>query len=162
MDRLNQWLALAASLGVLVGIVFLIVEIQQNTTLMKATAFQDRSNNLIELSSMAVESPELLSALTKLNFPKGLCHPDRTQLDSLTPLESTALKYYIAANLFRIQNLEQQYARGLISPDLFEPILAALSQYGEYARALDIPQEAVSNYILNRHPKPKIPSYWCD
>ena len=31
MDRLNQWMTLAANVGVLIGIIFLAYEIRQNT-----------------------------------------------------------------------------------------------------------------------------------
>ncbi|MEJ2238785.1 MAG: hypothetical protein P8X82_10850 [Gemmatimonadales bacterium] len=38
MDRVNQWLTLAANIGVFAGIVFLVFEIQQNTAQMRAEA----------------------------------------------------------------------------------------------------------------------------
>ena len=41
MDRLNVWLTLAANLGVIAGIIFLGLEIQQNTRMMQAAAIQD-------------------------------------------------------------------------------------------------------------------------
>lgn len=40
MDRLNQWLTLVANLAVVAGIVFLAVETDQNTQMMRATAVQ--------------------------------------------------------------------------------------------------------------------------
>ena len=44
LDQLNAWLALAANLGVIAGIVFLGLEIQQNTRTMQAAAIQDSTS----------------------------------------------------------------------------------------------------------------------
>ena len=44
LDRLNRWLSLGANLGVMAGIIFLAVELQQNTVATQqsaATSFQD-------------------------------------------------------------------------------------------------------------------------
>ena len=41
LDQLNAWLALAANVGVIAGIVFLGLEIRQNTRTMQAAAIQD-------------------------------------------------------------------------------------------------------------------------
>lgn len=43
-DRLNKWLTLAANIGVLGGVIFLALEIQQNTNAIKATAIQESVN----------------------------------------------------------------------------------------------------------------------
>jgi hypothetical protein len=162
MDRLNQWLTLLANFGVLIGIIFLVVEIQQNTTMMRATTSQERSGDLLELIGMATESDVLLSALSKLDFPKGICGADEGALDSLTDLERTAFKHYVAANLIRIQNLQQQYEYGLLDDFLLKRILAALKLYGAYARKLDIPQEGVAVSILANYDDPEVPMGWCD
>ncbi len=44
LDRLNALLTLAANLGVIGGIIFLGLEIQQNTRTMQAAAIQDSTN----------------------------------------------------------------------------------------------------------------------
>ena len=53
-SQLNEWLALGANLGVLVGIVFLIIEIRQNTELhrsdsRKAIISNDQTSLLVAL-----------------------------------------------------------------------------------------------------------------
>jgi len=44
LDNANQWLTLLANLGVIAGIIFLGLEIQQNTRTMQATAIQESTN----------------------------------------------------------------------------------------------------------------------
>ena len=63
MDRLNQWLTLLANLAVLVGIVFVALEIQQNT---EATHAQTREAVLaaaqIELQAVRAD-PNLIHSI---------------------------------------------------------------------------------------------------
>ena len=47
-DHGNPWLTLGANLGVLVGLALLILEIQQNTEMMRAEMSQARANNRVE------------------------------------------------------------------------------------------------------------------
>ena len=47
-ERLNQWLALAANLGVLLGLIVLIIEVRQNAALTRA-AMDQQKNDLIML-----------------------------------------------------------------------------------------------------------------
>ena len=44
MEKLNHWLTLAANVGVIAGIIFLGLEIQQNTRTMQAAAIQDSTD----------------------------------------------------------------------------------------------------------------------
>ena len=47
VEKLNQWLTLAANLGVLAGIIFLALEIQQNTATMNRQAGVERTSRLM-------------------------------------------------------------------------------------------------------------------
>jgi hypothetical protein len=42
-DRINRWLTLGANVGVLVGIILLVLELNQNSVLMRAQIFNDLS-----------------------------------------------------------------------------------------------------------------------
>ena len=65
MERLNQWFTLIASLGVLVGMVFLAIEIQQNTNSLEmnrqialAEAYATRNNTVQGSQVEAALSPD--------------------------------------------------------------------------------------------------------
>jgi len=45
LDDLNKWLTLAANVGVLAGIIFLAIELQQNTNMMQAQTRQAITEN---------------------------------------------------------------------------------------------------------------------
>ena len=40
-DKLNQWLTLVANIGMVTGIVFVAIEVNQNSTISEATARQE-------------------------------------------------------------------------------------------------------------------------
>ena len=64
-DRLNRWLALAANIGVLVGIVFLAVEIRQNTIAVQTAALQQHFEQHTGLVMARVNNAELRAVFLK-------------------------------------------------------------------------------------------------
>ncbi len=59
LDKLNGWLMLAANLGVLAGIIFLSMEIRQNTLAMRATAIQTAAALSREQMYILMQDPEV-------------------------------------------------------------------------------------------------------
>ena len=49
MDRLNRWLTLAANIGVLIGIIILIVELRQNSQIMRAQTRAQLSEGIVNM-----------------------------------------------------------------------------------------------------------------
>ena len=64
-DKLNRWLTLGANLGVVIGLVFLAIEVRQNNenlaTQVRATAFF----GMAETWNMVAENPALATAIQK-------------------------------------------------------------------------------------------------
>ena len=83
------------------------------------------------------------------------------RLDSLTPLERTAFKHYIVANLFRVQDLYVQFRYELLDENAFRTALAALTFYGRYAEHLNLPQKAISEGLLEERGGADLPEGWC-
>lgn len=63
LDRLNQWLSLVANVGVLVGLVFLIVELNQANRIAVYTAESTRSTQFLDLNTSRIENPEIIAKL---------------------------------------------------------------------------------------------------
>ena len=114
LDSLNKWLTLIANLGVFAGLVFLAIELNQNNTLMMASTFQQRSNDLISISSLVIESDVLSGAMAKLGFREHLCNPENMDVDSLSKQELIVMQELLTAQLFRLQNLDLQFQHGLL------------------------------------------------
>jgi hypothetical protein len=64
-DRVNKWLTLAANTGVLVGIVLILIELNQNSELMRAQLTQARADNVLATYREQMLSPEWLSIRAK-------------------------------------------------------------------------------------------------
>ena len=68
-DNVNKWLTLSANIGVVNGLVLLIVEIGQNTEMMRAQINQSRTATAISEQQAVFNSdymPALLAKLTTL------------------------------------------------------------------------------------------------
>lgn len=63
LDKLNQWLSLVANVGVLVGLVFLIVELNQANRIAVYTAESTRSTQFLDMNTSRIENPEIIAKL---------------------------------------------------------------------------------------------------
>ena len=60
---LNKTVAILANVGVIAGIVFLAIEIQQNTRSLEVNAYQELMNSIIATNALLIEYPEANTAL---------------------------------------------------------------------------------------------------
>jgi len=63
LEKLNQWLSLLANLGVIVGLVFLIAELNQANRIAVYTAESTRSSQFIGMNTSRIENPEIIAKL---------------------------------------------------------------------------------------------------
>jgi hypothetical protein len=59
LDKLNKWLTLIANVAILGGLVFVALEIQQNTNAVRSAAVQEATNIAREHPLMYVQNPEI-------------------------------------------------------------------------------------------------------
>ena len=85
LDRLNQWLILAANLGVLTGIIFLSIEIRQNTLAIRGTAIQTAAALSREQMFVIAQNTELSRIAVMANDPAY----------DLTPVEAFRFSYLV-------------------------------------------------------------------
>ena len=67
LDTLNKWLTLVANLGVLVGLIFLIVELNQSNRIAIYEAESTRRSQFIGMNTSRIENPEIIAKLMKPN-----------------------------------------------------------------------------------------------
>ena len=122
-DSINRWLTLGANFGVLIGIVLLLVELDQNATVMKAQISNARSSQGIDLFMAMAESRELSqidARLRQAGFPE-----DTSAVSELTPIQVRQFDWYLRAQRFRMENLLYQQTLGVVHNR--EPLLRAQS-----------------------------------
>ena len=90
MERINTWLTSLANVGVLVGIVFLIVEVNENTQSQNGTTIQAFVASTAENNTALAVSGELMAIAER---------GDREGLDALNPVE-TRRYIHLATQVF--------------------------------------------------------------
>ena len=114
--NLNQWLRLGANLGVLVGLILLIAELNQNSTLMRAQIFNDRAGQGIAQFMAMAESSELSEIdglLRSSGFPENAA-----AFSELTPTQKNQYYWLVRADRYRVENLLYQQLLGVLENDL--------------------------------------------
>lgn len=79
-DGLNRWLTLGANIGVVIGIAFLVVEINQNTVSTRIAARTSATQGHIDYMAHVLDSSVLASAAAKTWANEELSHLETTQL----------------------------------------------------------------------------------
>ncbi|MBL4572692.1 MAG: hypothetical protein JKY86_06425 [Gammaproteobacteria bacterium] len=103
-DNLNKWLALLGNFGVIAGIVFLGIEIQQNTNMMKAQTRDSLTEKNLMVFSASAESAYAADVLYRGSI--GEITPD-------TMPEWVTFTFQVQG-MFRVsENESYQYDRGL-------------------------------------------------
>lgn len=112
IEKMNHWLTLMANVGVIVGIIFLGVEIQQNTSMMKAQTRNSMTELLVNWQ-MNVSSNQFAAVA----FAKGY----NDEFLDLENGEESAFRMLALSTLRMWENEYYQYQEGLFSQAEYEP-----------------------------------------
>ncbi len=63
LDKFNQWLSLLANLGVLIGLIFLIFELNQSNRIAIYSAESARRTQFLDMNTSRIENPEIIAKL---------------------------------------------------------------------------------------------------
>ena len=77
MDRLNRWLTLAANIGVMIGLIFLVIEVRHSISLSESQAYRSRGTEIQEAYKDLAFSADLASIIAKTN-DEGVTKPNIT------------------------------------------------------------------------------------
>ena len=107
LDKLNQWLTLLANFGVIAGIVFLAIQVNQNNQMMKSQTRSEISRSISDMLLSQVSSPYIgvIAGSTPVN---EMSEADRFRFQNFQLAE------------FRIwENIHYQYRKGLYEDSEF-------------------------------------------
>ena len=102
-EKLNQWLSLAANLGVLAGIIFLALEIQQNSELMRVQINQSRADAAMVSNEHSFNSDYIPPILVKIKQQELLSEEEKIRY----------VDYFRAMNRAQ-DNVLSQYDAGML------------------------------------------------
>jgi len=107
IDNLNRWLTLISNVAVLVGIIFLVIELQQNNLIAKAQTRTEITRASVE-NTRLLQDPISLSVFTKLR-----------NNEEVTEQEAMWLTLAFESTFKAWQNVYYQYQVGLFDePEL--------------------------------------------
>ncbi len=134
-DKLNSWLALAANLGVLVGIVFVVIEVRQNSEITRAQMTQSRADTAILLASEWGNSDYMPAIAEKIHLG-----------DDLTYQEMLRYRTWVRAFLRNHQNNYLQYKNGYLRNYIPDSTAAAVRSIISNQYSRDYWNESRINY----------------
>ncbi len=111
MQRFENWVNVAASIGVLLGILFLGLEISQNTEMMRSQARDAITDKQMMFSEWVTTEPEMAAAIVAAS--QGL--------DKMSPEHLVMYSYFMAGVWREWENSYYQFEQGLFDIADFEP-----------------------------------------
>ena len=108
---------LVGGVAVIVSLIYLAIQIRQNTKATRAEIYQQRSQGAADFfmsQATDVEMSELMNSV----FEEGL-----GKLEKLTPLELRLFRSFQLASLPRMDNNHYQYEQGFLEPEYYEEVL---------------------------------------
>ena len=120
-DALGALAELAGAVAVVLTLAYLARQISQNTKMMRAQAYQARSDTLMDLTMRVAESAALSSIQERVvDFTDGGFSINEDGVASLNPTELSQYRNYLTAHVHRMDNLLKQYELGYLDDDYFE------------------------------------------
>ncbi|MEQ8955688.1 MAG: hypothetical protein RL120_16270 [Gammaproteobacteria bacterium] len=111
MKNIDKWVNAATGIGVIIGIVFLALEINQNTEMMRSQARDAITDKQMMFSEWVTTEPEMATALVAA----------ANGLESMSPDHRMMYAYFMAGVWREWENSYYQYTRGLFDAAEFEP-----------------------------------------
>ena len=102
-DRLNRWLTLIANLGVVAGLIFLAVELNQNTKATIAAASEVITSQSLDYFALGMDNQVIARASHKYNVG-----------EELSAFEKEQLSWHQYYNFRGFENVFLQYRRGYL------------------------------------------------
>ena len=152
-NKLDRWLTIGTNFSVLIGIILLIVEIDQNNDLVRIQIEQARSDTYVAWQREVASGDHVAPLFAKLKVQDGglFGNLDLTQLD---PVEMERIRGVASARFYDYETLYAQYRRGFVSEEYWEerivpairnwaPVWAKLFRTDELSMRQDFKDEIV-------------------
>ena len=116
-DSVNKWLTLSANVGVVIGLILLLIEIDQNNDLAKAQIHQTRADSWGDFRLTLGDSEHLLNAWMKFQDAGG--PEDPNAIDQLDDLERNRVRQFLLHRYSDYDNLFYQYQHGYLDEEYY-------------------------------------------
>ncbi len=130
-DRLNRWLTLGANIGVLIGIILLIIELDQNRDMIRVQTRNELSQGVHEILKLTADKADVIARANN-----G---------EELTPADVIIMNTQQEALFRHWENVHYQYRQGMYDESEFTGQLAIMSHI-----ILNLQRTLIENWCENR------------
>ena len=102
LDDLNRWLTLGANVGVLIGLLLLVFELNQNRDMIRAQTRNDIATGVMQLMALPAANPQLAAVVRRGDAG-----------EELTPDEHFQYRRFQIATFRYYENAHYQYRQGM-------------------------------------------------
>jgi hypothetical protein len=127
-DTASRWLTLVANLGVLAGLVFVAIELNQNTKATVSSASEQITNQSLDYFALGMDYQVIALARYKQSIG-----------DELSGFEQNQLRSHQYYNFRGFENVYLQYNRGYLEQsewDRYQRIIKSRLTTGEFAKKM--------------------------
>ena len=117
-DSVNKWLTLSANIGVVFGLFLLLVELNQNSDLVRAQIHQARSDTQVARYENRADTEHVVPLLEKIGLAGGFANLSSN--DELTSEELYRLRAYLQGRHQDYDNLFYQYQQGYLDEEYYQ------------------------------------------
>ena len=114
IEKLNSWLALVANFGVILGLIFLGIEISQSNRITVAATYQARISE-IEASYQNSALSDYLPAIYDKIQTEGV--------ESISSIELRRVRDWEDARIYRMQGQYYQYQQGFLGENSYQDLV---------------------------------------
>lgn len=113
-EKLNEWFGLLANFAVVVGIIVLVIEINQNTQAIQLSSYQELTGRIVEMNQFTIENTSMKNISQKLGLDQNACSRDSVSNISLNEEETNSLSNLLFIWLRHADMAYYQYETGAI------------------------------------------------
>ena len=118
-NRLDRWLTLVTNISVLIGLILLIVEINQNNELVRIQIEQSRSDAYVAWQREIASGDHVAPLFAKLGAQDGALFSE-LDFEKLDEVEIERIRAVASARFYDYETLHAQYERGFVSDEYWE------------------------------------------
>jgi hypothetical protein len=115
-DKINRWLTLGANIGVLIGIILILAELNQNADLMRAQMTQARGENVMQTYREMMHSDHWVAIRAKRRAAESV----KEWVESLSPAEYERAWYRQLVDFHDLRTQFFQYQSGYLDQRIWE------------------------------------------
>ena len=132
-ENINKWLSLCANVGVVIGLLLLIYELDQNSDLIRSEIHQMRADAQVAILENRADAEFLVPALEKLRNAGGF--RDMSAMDELNEVEAARVKWYLRSRFTDYDNMFYQYQQGYLDEEAYQAsVVSGIKLFGPWWR----------------------------